>query len=37
MHKKTEELRNAVEFMDGEIAPQLLDIQTVNGSGENNE
>jgi len=29
MENKTSKLRNAVEFMDGEVAPQLLDMETV--------
>ena len=35
--KKTEELRNAVEFMDGEMAPQLLDVETVRKMRNENE
>lgn len=37
MEKKTNELRNAIEFMDGEIAPQLLDGDTVRRMGEKND
>jgi hypothetical protein len=37
MHKKTSDLRNAVEFMDGETAPQLLDATTVIKMEETNE
>ena len=37
MEKKTNELRNAIEFMDGEIAPQLLDAETVKQMGDKNE
>jgi hypothetical protein len=29
MDSKTNQLRNAIEFMDGEMAPQLLDSDTV--------
>ena len=36
MHKKTQDLRNGVEFMDGEIAPQLLDINTIKSMDEQN-
>ncbi len=37
MHKKTDELRNGVVFMDGEVAPQLLDSTTINRMESNNE
>ena len=37
MDTKTNQLRNAVEFMDGEVAPQLLDIDTVKEMNAKNE
>jgi hypothetical protein len=37
MNKKTDELRNGVTFMDGEIAPQLLDSNTIKMMENNNE
>lgn len=37
MNRKTEELRNGVNFMDGEIAPQLLDSDTVRIMAQTNE
>lgn len=29
MNNNTDKLRNAIEFLDGENAPQLLDSQTI--------
>lgn len=37
MNKKTDDLRNGVSFMDGEIAPQLLDSDTIRMMEQTNE
>ena len=35
MENKKEEMRNAIQFMDGEYAPQLLDSETIKKTEEN--
>jgi hypothetical protein len=34
MEKKQDSMRNAIEYMDGELAPQLLDSETVKKTRE---
>jgi len=37
MNKKSSELRNGIQFMDGEVAPQLLDAETIRSMDNSNE